>query len=297
MKYIKMVIVIIQIVVITILIILLFTNMNNVELDTAYTNTIYAGSENTQKITPLQDSNILYDLKSSVNKYLIYVQEKNIDVLKKMIDEEYIQALNITEENLLSKIDNFDTTQIFTIRKVRIQQEDKVTRYYIYGTVRDDLEADPENVPEITTPEELEEYKYQLQQQEEQRAEEKDFYITLKYWQDTGNFTIMPFGFMNREQMNVSGETTDISIQIEEILYTMNNVQIKVKMQNKTQESIQLDNTVYLMGETGSSYEAIIEETLQASQEREVILQFNNNIDIPQTLQFSIDGEEIKIQL
>ena len=296
MKYIKIIAIIIEIIVIVILAVMLSTNTNHA-VDLAETNTIDTQAEETQEITPLQDSNVLYDLKSSVNKYLIYVQEQDTEVLATMIDEEYKRALDVTTSNLLSKIDTFERAQIFTMRKVRMQQEENVIKYYIYGTVRDDLEADPEDVPEINTEEELKDYVYQMQEQGEQRAEEKDFYITLKYWKDTGTFTVMPFGFMGRDQLAIKQETTDISIEIEELLYTMNNVQIKVKIQNKTGQGMQLNQSVYMIGETGNSYETKMEETLQASQEKELVLQFNNNIDIPQSLQFSINGQEIAIPL
>lgn len=296
MKYIKIIAIIIEIIVIVILAVMLSTNTNHA-VDLAETNTIDTQAEETQEITPLQDSNVLYDLKSSVNKYLIYVQEQDTEVLATMIDEEYKRALDVTTSNLLSKIDTFEKAQIFTMRKVRMQQEENVIKYYIYGTVRDDLEADPEDVPEINTEEELKDYVYQMQEQGEQRAEEKDFYITLKYWKDTGTFTVMPFGFMGRDQLAIKQETTDISIEIEELLYTMNNVQIKVKIQNKTGQGMQLNQSVYMIGETGNSYETKMEETLQASQEKELVLQFNNNIDIPESLQFTINGQEITISL
>ena len=90
-----------------------------------------------QKIEKVKSASAYFTVQSCVNKYINYVSIGDKNSAFKMIDSEYITQNNITENNVLDKIEKFEPGTIFGAEKMYEEEIDSNNKiYYVLGTLK-----------------------------------------------------------------------------------------------------------------------------------------------------------------
>ena len=94
--------------------------------------------QNEQRIVKkVESASAYFTVQSCINKYISYVSSKDTDSILKMIDSEYIMKNNITEENVLEKVEQISVGTIFEANKMYEEEIDSDNKiYYVLGTLK-----------------------------------------------------------------------------------------------------------------------------------------------------------------
>lgn len=102
-----------------------------------------------EELKEVKSATEYFTVQSCVNKYLTYIEEKDISSILKILDVEYINNNNITENNVLNNIGNISEVAIFEAKKMYVEKIDQNNnKYYITGILKKDS-MDAENGLEI----------------------------------------------------------------------------------------------------------------------------------------------------
>ncbi len=85
-------------------------NNESAKIEPNYANESFEQQEVLDRVESVTDINEYFTVKALVNNYIINVKNKNADVLKSIIAEEYINNYNINEDNMFTKISYPETT-------------------------------------------------------------------------------------------------------------------------------------------------------------------------------------------
>lgn len=80
------------------------------------------------------DYNTFYTVEGCANKYYDYLSNKNLDNLMKLIDNDYIKDNGIDKSNVLLKLNNYSSENIF-IRANKMFQNDSGNIFYLKGVL------------------------------------------------------------------------------------------------------------------------------------------------------------------
>ena len=207
-----------------------------------------AEEENDSILNIVNDRDIFYTVSDCVEKYLNYCVDK---------------------ENVLSKVETYDTYKVFRPKKIyQMEQDERVTRYFVYGTMRDET-----NVRDISITE----------------RQETDIYMSVKLDFGDSTYSIMPDGYMYSQDINHSENINDISITIKDYTNYINRCEVTMEITNNTNNSIDVNNLgiqLQYNEEEGYKSGSTNEETpvIEAQQTREVTLIFENNFKTPKQI-------------
>ena len=228
-----------------------------------------AEEENDSILNIVNDRDIFYTVSDCVEKYLNYCVDKDSNIIYNLLDEEYKERFDINEENVLSKVETYDTYKVFRPKKIyQLEQDERVTRYFVYGTMRDET-----NVRDISITE----------------RQETDIYMSVKLDFGDSTYSIMPDGYMYSQDINHSENINDISITVKDYTNYINSCEVTVEITNNTNTSIDVNNLgiqLQYNEEEGYKSGSTNEETpvIEAQQTREVTLIFENNFKTPKQI-------------
>ena len=92
------------------------------------------------KINIVKNYSNFYTVNSCVYRYLTYVANENKTSILNVLDEEYVNSNNITEENVLSFLTKYEGNISFESVKMYEEEINKnITKYYVKGNVINDI--------------------------------------------------------------------------------------------------------------------------------------------------------------
>ena len=92
------------------------------------------------QLLEVKDKDTFFTVKACADKYLYEVYYKNKENIFDLLSQKYIDKNQITQGNVLTKIDNYDYPQILDIDYMyELHNSEDVSTYYIVGTIRDDI--------------------------------------------------------------------------------------------------------------------------------------------------------------
>ncbi len=168
MKKIKYIIILVIVIIIGIGLMIFFINKNQDE-----SNQTYEHSEEIEEIieSKKDEVNILknrddfYTIENCINRYLNYLAIGDKEAIIQILDEEYKNQKGITDENVMTQLNNTGKHNIFKAKKIYIKEKSiEEKEYYVSGKIRED--------------------------QINEHGEESDFTITVKTYQDI--YSIIP---------------------------------------------------------------------------------------------------------
>lgn len=145
--------------------------MDNIQDDNnqKQSNIIIEQNQN-KEIEKVQSASAYFTVQSCINKYIGYVTSKDTDSILKLLDSGYIMQNNITENNVLEKIEDISGFVIFEAEEMYVENIDSNNKiYYVLGTLKQ------EGLETYTTI-------------------DTEFYITVNMNFDDNIFSIIPFG-------------------------------------------------------------------------------------------------------
>ena len=145
--------------------------MNNIQDNNNQEESNVIIKENeSKKIEKVQSASAYFTVQACVNKYINYVTAKDTDSILKLLDSGYITENNITEDNVLEKVENISGYIIFEAENMYVEEINTNNKiYYVSGTLKQ---------------EGLETY----------ITIDKDYYITVNMNFNDNIFSIIPFG-------------------------------------------------------------------------------------------------------
>lgn len=164
--------VLISIIVLLIIIVLVIVViMNKIENDNNQEQSNIVVEENKNKeIEKVKSASAYFTVQSCINKYINYVTTKDTDSILKLLDSGYIIENNITEDNVLEKVENISGFLIFEAEEMYVEEIDSNNKiYYVSGILKE------EGLETYTTI-------------------DTEFYITVNMNFSDNIFSIIPFG-------------------------------------------------------------------------------------------------------
>lgn len=228
-----------------------------------------AEEENDSNLNIVNDRDTFYTVAECVENYLNYCVDKDANIIYNLLDEEYKEKFDINEENVLSKVETYDTYKVFRPKKIyQMEQDKRVTRYFVYGTMRDET-----NVRDISITE----------------RQETDIYMSVKLNYRNSTYFIMLDGYMYSGDINQSENIDDISITVKDYINYINRCEVTMEITNNTNSSVDVNNLgIQLQYNEEEEYKSgsTNEETpvIEAQQTREVKLIFENNFETPKQI-------------
>lgn len=225
------------------------------------------GNDSSLKI--VDDRDTFYTVADCVENYLNYCVDKDANIIYNLLDEEYKEKFDINEENVLSKVETYDTYKVFRPKKIyQMEQDEKVTRYFVYGTMRDETNARDISITE---------------------RQETDIYMSVRLNYRNSTYSIMLDGYMYSQDINHSENINDISITIKDYTNYINRCEVTMEITNNTNNSIDVNNLgiqLQYNEEEGYKSGSVNGETpiIEAQQTREVKLIFENNFETPKQI-------------
>lgn len=145
MEYLKKIILIVIIIIIIVTIILIVINeMNKKEKRENFENTVTMEIAN--KIDFVDNRNEFYAVKSCITKYLLHLSQQDSEVIYAMLDTNYITSYNITNQNVISNIDEYNEPVFYMDKLYVIQDTQELYTYFAYGRVVDKQNSKTSNL-------------------------------------------------------------------------------------------------------------------------------------------------------
>lgn len=134
----KILVVIIVLVIIVLIILGILLKESNTDSNNIENLTNSVVDKNTiENLEEVKGATAYFTVESCVNKYITYVSMQDKDSVYKLLDNKYIQENNITENNVLEKIDNMNELAIFEADKMYVQEIDENnSKYYVSGLIK-----------------------------------------------------------------------------------------------------------------------------------------------------------------
>lgn len=99
---------------------------------------------NEGKLKIVDDYTIFFTVDDCVNNFLNYVTEGERDILLNLLNTKYKKENNISENNILEKIDNLNILNnnvTFRAKMMYEKRNNKYIEYYVYGKIyKDDMD-------------------------------------------------------------------------------------------------------------------------------------------------------------
>ena len=125
-------------------------------------------TDNKIDVVLVNDYNRFYTVSSCVTKYLNTLSSNNVENILTILDKNYKEKNNITEDNIYNYINKVDDVYSFSPRKMYYKETNNyITKYYIYGTIE----------------------KSTINQSDE----EKDYYIIVHLHSQNMTFAVEPY--------------------------------------------------------------------------------------------------------
>lgn len=136
MNNLKKIIIIVVIIIILITIALFVVKyLDKKDKQENFENTITMDIANT--ISLIDNRNEFFAVKSCVTKYLTYIAQEDKEMVYSMLDKNYIEEYNITQETALSNISKYTNPVFYNDKIYVIQDTIEVYTYFVYGKVID----------------------------------------------------------------------------------------------------------------------------------------------------------------
>ncbi len=123
------------------------------------------------KIERVKSATAFYTVENCVNKYLVYLSERNTNIIFNLLDENYKKELNITEQNVLQHVENINGNYTFSAKDMYYETNGDIQKYYVTGELVQDA------LPDVLTGENIE------------------FNITVILDMKNSIFSIIPYGY------------------------------------------------------------------------------------------------------
>lgn len=194
-----------------------------------FENTITMEIKNT--INLIDNRNEFFAVKSCVTKYLTYIAQEDSEMIFSMLDKNYIENYNITEQNSLSDVAKYSNPVFYNDKIFVIQDTVTVYTYFVYGKVID-----------------------------KETGDISDFNIVVRLDKGKDLFSIIPYKYIEDKKLNISvGNSITLKYnEIEDKTYN------KFAFKNITDEEMSIfymneikDNFIY---DVESSYNKLNEE-------------------------------------
>lgn len=211
MEYLKKTILIVIIIIIIVTIILIVINeVDKKEKRENFENTFSMEIANT--INYVDNRNEFYAVKSCITKYLLYLSQQDSEIIYSMLDTNYIMNYNITKQNSISNIEEYNEPVFYMDKLYVIQDTAEVYTYFAYGRIVD-----------------------------KQNLKTSNFNLIVRLDKEKDLFSIMPYKYVQDNNLNIQiGNTIKLpSNEIKDNIY--NNFSFK----NITEE----DMVVYYLNE------------------------------------------------
>ncbi len=227
------------------------------------------------KIERVTNRDMFFTVASCVENYLNMVTQKETDKLYNLLYDEYKQRFEVTQDNIYEHVGEHVEYQIFKVKEMYKLEKLSNNKYFVYGTIRDDTEYS--------------------------NNEETDYYVTVVMDTMNGTFSIMPNGFMFANDLEVNLNTNNLDINVTGYTCYMNQCDIELTIKNKTQNTIDLSDGIYLTNyENEEQYELINqqqEKIILPNEEKNIQLSFHNSVTTPKNIIFNYENNEITIPI
>ena len=86
------------------------------------------------------NTNMYFTVKYCAEKYIYYLQLKDKKSLETLLDNNYINRFNITQDNILNYVEKIDSMGTLFIDKMYvINEDDEIQTYYLEGNIIQDM--------------------------------------------------------------------------------------------------------------------------------------------------------------
>ena len=83
-------------------------------------------------VTALSDVNRFFTIDSAISKYFSYVTSKNSESILKILDEDYVQKNNITNDNIYSFVGDYDANIKTSLEEAyQVNAYNNIYQYYV----------------------------------------------------------------------------------------------------------------------------------------------------------------------
>ncbi len=169
----KIIIAVIIIIFLLIVSLLIVKHIDKKDRQENFENTITMDIKNT--IKPIDNRNEFFAVKSCITKYLTYVSQEDNEMVYSMLDKNYIENYNITEQNALSDATKYSEPVFYNDRIFVIQDTVTVYTYFVYGKVID-----------------------------KQTGDISDFNVVVRLDKGKDLFSIIPFKYIQEKKLDIS---------------------------------------------------------------------------------------------
>lgn len=138
--------ILILLIVIYVSIIIILKSKQGKNIENTDTNTL----ENVASINydEVKSATAFFTVESVVNKFVVYVADKDVDSVLKILDNKFIEDNNVNTNNVLEKIKGNNISGTFEAEKMYVEEIDENNnKYYVKGTLKQELEG--ENAQDI----------------------------------------------------------------------------------------------------------------------------------------------------
>lgn len=142
--------------------------LNEIEQNTHISSYYTNEDEKTNSISIVTDRNDFFTVTFCVNNYLNYLSQGNAEILYNLLDNTYKSSNNITEQNILDKLEGINTYREFSPIKIYYYNDSssKMISYYVIGTIKN-ISLDSE-------------------------TEENTYYIIINMDKENGTYSVIP---------------------------------------------------------------------------------------------------------
>lgn len=131
----KIILLLISIIVLIVIALIIIGYVDKKDKEANFENTLTMEIANT--IDYVKNRNEFFAVKSCITKYLLYITQKDNEIIYSMLDKNYLEEYKITEQTVLSNIEEYKNPIFCTDRMYVIQNKEAVYTYFVYGTVID----------------------------------------------------------------------------------------------------------------------------------------------------------------
>lgn len=114
---------------------------NNKEFDRSNSDNIVDEKieQNNKELEQVKSATAYFTVQSCVNKYISYILENDSEAVYNILDNDYIEKNEITENNVLNKINDITEQVVFEATKMYVEEIDENNnKYYVSGVLKQD---------------------------------------------------------------------------------------------------------------------------------------------------------------